>query len=119
MKSIQKLCGYLNFLTCAIFLGRAFLRRMYSKYSNCLRKGIDSKLKAHHHVRLDKEFKFNCQVWLEFLTMKESFIVNRPMIDLFGETNAIDLGFHSDASANSKLGFGTILKNKWIFFQVE
>ena len=27
-----------------------------------------SKLKQHHHVCLDAEFKADCKVWLEFLT---------------------------------------------------
>ena len=37
---------------------------MYAKYS-----GLDKqKLKAHHHVRLDAEFKFDCEVWRLFLT---------------------------------------------------
>ena len=33
VKLVQQLCGYLNFLCCAIVLGRAFMRRMYAKFS--------------------------------------------------------------------------------------
>ena len=33
VKDLQALCGYLNFLTKAIYPGRAFMRRMYSKYA--------------------------------------------------------------------------------------
>ena len=37
------------------------------------------------------------------------------MIDFAEEKNSsVDIGFYSDASAAEKLGFGSILKNKWI-----
>ena len=98
VQDLQSLCGYLNFLSKAIFPGRAFTRRMYSKFANVVNlkqgrnSGIDEsqavllksnfKLKRHHHVKLDQEFKVDCQVWLQFLTHhKLSKVVNRPMID--------------------------------------
>ena len=62
---LQELCGYLNFLCKAIFPGRPFIRRMNAKYSQVLTKG--SNLKPYHHVRLDAEFKVDCNVWLNFL----------------------------------------------------
>ena len=34
VKELQELCGYLNFLCKAIFPGRLFIQRMYSKYSH-------------------------------------------------------------------------------------
>ena len=52
---LKVLTGYLNFLTKAIFAGRTFTRRMYSKYADAAAKG----LKQHHHVRIDAEFKFD------------------------------------------------------------
>ena len=113
VRELQQLCGYLNFLTRAIFPGRAFLRRMYAKYAGCLKTSKNSKLKAHHHVRLDQEFKFDCQVWLEFLTMERQCVVNRPMVDLQAEINATDLGFHSDVSP--AYGLGAIMQKQWIF----
>ena len=49
---VQSLCGYLNFLNKAIFPGRAFTQRMYSKYAEVINKvsKVKSKLKNHHHV---------------------------------------------------------------------
>ena len=59
VKQLQVLTGYLNFLTKAIVPGRTFTRRIYSKYT-----GIDKmKLKPYHHVTIDKEFRFDCEIW--------------------------------------------------------
>ena len=52
VKNLQVLAGYLNFLSRAIFAGRAFTRRIYAKYASTKEK----KLKQHHHISLDKEF---------------------------------------------------------------
>ena len=116
---LQTLCGFLNFIGKAIFPGRAFTRRMYSKYSNAVNlKGGQTKefkLKLHHHVRLDAEFKYDCHVWLKFLTSELSNVVNRPMLDLSEKAFVRDIGFYSDASAAKSLGFGSILQNQWIF----
>ena len=94
VKELQALCGYLNFITKAVFPGKAFTQRMYSKYvrivkvhlvlhkseeANDTSGGIDLRtsqdnefcLKEHHHVRLDKEFKADCEIWLKFLTHNE------------------------------------------------
>ena len=59
VKQIQSLAGLLNFLNRAIVLGRAFTRRMYSKYEGIVKKG-DRKLKHYHHVKVDQEFKADC-----------------------------------------------------------
>ena len=53
VKDMERLAGYLNFLNRAIFPGRAFTRRMYSKYVQVIKTGPDSKLKQYHHVRID------------------------------------------------------------------
>ena len=97
VKELQSLCGFLNFIGKAVFPGRTFTRQMYSKYSTVMYlpggqvekfKGweIDAlgnrtqkfKLKPHHHVRLDTEFKSDCQIWLEFLTGQLAQVVSRP-----------------------------------------
>ena len=127
VKDLQVFCGYLNFLGKAIFPGRTFTRRMYSKYShliNCVPGGRDSsqslaaelKLKQHYHVRLDSEFKMDCKVWLEFLTGPSlQDIINRPMVDVRGHINASqEIFFYSDASAARTLGFGCVLDTKWL-----
>ena len=36
VKTLQQLCGFLNFICKAIFPGRAFTRRMYAKFSHIL-----------------------------------------------------------------------------------
>ena len=117
VKELQALCGYLNFLNRAIFPGRAFTRRMYAKYSEVM--GSDSKLKKHHHIRLDREFKFDCQVWQNFLIGKSNSVVNRPMIDRYYFQSAREIKFYSDASASEFKGFGCFLNREWIFSRWE
>ena len=123
VKDLQMLCGYLNFLCRAIHPGRVFTRCMYAKYSHV----IDTKtiwtnsgkpgLKKHHHVRLDKEFRFDCRVWLSFLESERQF--NRPMIDLQAFQTSHEISFFSDASATKSLDFGAILVECWIYGQWE
>ena len=65
VKQLQSLTGYLNFLNKAIFPGRMFTRRMYSKYTDI--KGKDGKpLRDYHHVRLDAEFHKDCGILGKF-----------------------------------------------------
>ena len=138
VKEIQSLCGYLNFLCKAIFPGRPFVRRMYSKYSSITRgtwltpqrnqdfviRDTDTNLtqfnsskktlKPYHHIRIDKEFKFDCQVWLDFLDNSNmETVVTRPMIDLLGPAKTSEeITFYSDASGS--IGFGCILNTRWL-----
>ena len=123
VRELQGLCGFLNFIGRAIFPGRAFTRRMYAKFSPKLsskgrpgaKLGKQFNLKPYHHIKLDAEFKWDCKVWLEFLQSDLKTAVNRPMIDCSEKLQAHDIGFYSDASASSILGFGSILKDQWIF----
>ena len=115
MRQLQVLTGYLNFLNKAIFPGRAFTRRIYAKYAGAL----DNDLKQYHHVRLDQEFKFDCEVWRMFLTRSMDQVVCRPMVDLDCTTSALKLNFYSDASANENLGYGTVFNSQWLFNQWE
>ena len=55
IKELQQLMGLLNFLNRAIVSGRVFTRRMYAKLKICDSKG--RRLRQHHHVKLDKEFR--------------------------------------------------------------
>ena len=110
---LQKLTGYLNFLSRAIHPGQAFTRRIYSKYLNVI--GKDSALKKHHHIRLDKEFKFDCEVWRIFVSQHMSQAVCRPLIDIDGISSSQELDFYSDLSAAETLGFGVIYKRHWMF----
>ena len=130
VRELQELCGFFNFLCRAIFPGRVFTRRMYAKYSEKVKLPIANgtisngkvqneaaRLKPSHHVRLDKEFKNDCKVWLRFLddNTKLGQIIKRPKIDVLGPfTNATEICFFSDASAAKNLGYGCIYGNKWI-----
>ena len=49
VKQLQRLCGFLNFLCKCIVPGRAFTRRLYSKFS--------SVMKPHYHVNINGEMK--------------------------------------------------------------
>ena len=114
VKQIQSLSGTLNFLNKAIFPGRAFTRRMYSKLSGKL-----TSLKQHHHVNLDGEFRQDCLVWQKFLQEGEFYSTCcRPLVDLNKKLLAKDIGFFTDATANPKLGAGGFMASgKWFFLQ--
>ena len=133
VKDLQTLCGYLNFLNHVIVPGRAFTRRMYSKFSQSIdfskvsgfkhelrtkpnRKSKGFKLKQYHPICLDSEFKLDCGIWLEFLTNSNLLkVVNWPMLDVEGFTTSQEICFYSDASRAVELGFGCILQDQWIF----
>ena len=125
VKELQKLCGLLNFIGREVSPGRMFTRCMYSKYAAVINTGVhdhseskfmdkyQSKLKQHHHVNLDKEFKMDCEVWLQFLAGDLHQVVQRPMVDLIRTLNTSEnIEFYLDAS--SKIGFGAILDNNWL-----
>ena len=78
---------------------------------------VCDKLKPHHHVKLDPEFKFDCLIWEIFLTNYRNQAVCRPMVDLLKVNSASELMFYSDASANPRLGFGAIFGKNWLFAQ--
>ena len=131
VKELQSLCGFLNFISRAVFPGRTFTRRMYAKFSKVmsLPGGNHSSqghlsmtdkgnfvLKPHHHVRLDAEFKKDCKTWLQFLD-GELEVVQWPMVDLLKQTipSSEDICFFSDASRSKNSGgFGCLLNSSWI-----
>ena len=115
VKHLQVLTGFLNFLSRAVVPGRAFTRRIYSKFANLDR----SKMKHYHHVSLDKEFKFDCEIWRFFLENAKNLAICRPMIDLNKFESATELCFYTDSSANEKLGCGGIFDRDWFFLQWE
>ena len=127
VKELQSLCGLLNFLNRAIFPGRVFTRRMYAKFANQMelpgvytdRQNLSGprvfKLKQHHHVCLDAEFKADCSVWLTFRQQSE-VSVNRPMVDVLEpELLSETLNYFTDARAAETLGFGCIFDQNWLF----
>ena len=91
VKELQQLAGFLNFLNHAIVPGRTFTRCMYTKYADTLEAKSQSKprkLKHYHHIKLDQEFKRDCQVWLEFLKVENVAAVSRPFVDFSKEVAA-------------------------------
>ena len=63
---VQKLCGFLNFLTRAIVPGRAFVRRLYAM--------APDHLKQHHHVRVKVENRMDLEIWRQFLDNQAIFL---------------------------------------------
>ena len=120
IRQIQTLTGYLNFLMKAIHAGRMFTRHMYSKCQQMEFSKSGKHLKHYHHIRLDQEFKFDCEVWKLFLTHFREASVCRPMVDYDRSTiNAKQLQFFTDASASSKLGVGAFFNGHWFYQQWE
>ena len=112
VKNLQVLTGILNFLCKAVVPGRAFLRRMYAK--------IDTKrLKPHHHVSLDVEFRADAHIWKLFLENANNTSIRRPFLDLNMEKTSIQLDFYSDASKAENLGFGGVFAKDYIWGQWE
>ena len=109
---LQKLTGHLNFINRAIVPGRAFTRRMYAKFS-----GKMATLKPYHHVRLDREFRLDCQLWELFLQNLSAVVY--PFTDLELTLNATNIGYYSDATAVENLGYGVIFGNSWMFGKWE
>ena len=115
IKHLQVLSGYLNFLSRAMHAGRTFTRRIYSKFASL----TQGKLKPHHHVKIDNELRFDCEVWRIFLENYRDIAVCRPMLDCEEMIVAEDLMFYSDAIANKRLGFGAVFNKHWLYSQWE
>ena len=117
IKQLQQLAGLLNFLNQAIFPGRAFTRRMYAKFTG---KSIQH-LKPYHHVKLDREFKEDCKVWLRFLDERTIQSVSRPFVDLSQTISAEEIGFSTDSAGGALLGFGCLCTSigEWCYAQWE
>ena len=103
---LQRICGYLNFLSKCVIPGRTFTLRLYSK--------INPKMKRHHHLRVSKEMRFDLQVWLAFLNHPSVF--SRPFMD-YSLMTANELMFYTDASANPRLGFGGFFNGDYMWQQ--
>ena len=79
IKEVQKLTGLLNFLNRAIVPRRVFTRRMYAKIETTNAQG--RKLKSHHHVTVDKEFKKDMHIWELFLEQAGASALCRLFLD--------------------------------------
>ena len=114
VKQLQRLTGYLNFLAKAIFAGHTFTRCIYAKYAK-----LGAKLKPHHHIAIDNELRFDCEIRQFFLNNFQEKVLCRPMVDLDQLISAQELNFYSDASTNHRLGMGAIYDNRWLYTQWE
>lgn len=109
VKYLQQVTGLLNFICRAVVPGRAFTRRLYSK--------VNTTMKAHHHVRVDKEMRNDLSVWRYFLSDTQALC--RPFIDFSGQLQqtAVDQDFSSDASAALDKGFACYYKGNWFAYK--
>ena len=106
LKTLQKLCGTLNFLCRCIIPGRAFTRCLYAAGAGLT--------KPHHHLNVNKEMKEDLAVWKYFLSQPDAFC--RPFIDSI-HTSPEDTDLHTDASRNFTLGAGGYCGPDWFIFQ--
>ena len=112
VKEIQQLTGFLNFLSRAIILGRAFTRRIYAFATH---KG--KQLKPHNHVKVNHELRLDLEMWNFFLHHQS--IYARPFLDLSKELISTEIDMSSDASRNSLLGMGATCQSSWCYQQWE
>ena len=120
VKQIQVLTGYLNFLTKAIVPSRTFTRRLYAKLQQKELNKQGKQLKPFHHVKIDQEMCFDCEVWRMFLNNFQVSVVCRPMIDVNDKAQtATLLEFYSDASAGKRSGFRAVFNKQWLYAQWE
>ena len=111
IKEIQQLTGILNFLNRAIVPGRVFTRHMYSKIKTV--NAQEKKLKQHHHVNLDSEFRKDASIWEIFLETAGESVICRPFTDRNMFQMSIELSFYTDASGS--IGFGCFFDGRWIY----
>ena len=104
LRQLQKVCGFLNFLSRCIVPGRAFTRRLYLSTKN-----FNGKLKPHHHVRVTGEMKQDLIMWKEFLS--HPTIYCRPFADFTDVVTAYQVNFFSDASMT---GFSALCYSNWM-----
>ena len=111
VKDIQCLTGLLNFIGKAIIPGRAFTRQMYQKLK--LTNAQGKVLKRHHHVNIDRKFKEDCQIWIQFLQLSEAQVLCRPFTDAEAFKTAQEIDFYTDSSQSRTKGFGCVYKEKY------
>ena len=70
-------------------------------------------MRQHHHIRIDAEFKLDCNTWIQFLHARTP--VARPFVDFNKSSfSAEELKFHTDAIKATHLGFGGVFNNSWL-----
>ena len=96
---LQSLIGTLQFACKAVVPGRTFFQRIIN-----LTRGVKHRF---HHIRLNKEFSRDIQMWKVFLAQwnGRSFFLDSRV------TSSLDLQLYTDAA--STVGFGGFLNGKW------
>ena len=79
----------------------------------------DTKLKAYHHIKLNQEFKLDCEICQIFLEEYRNLALSRPMVDIDVFVSSQELFLYSDASENVKLGAGAVFDKDWWVIQWE
>ena len=103
LHELQKLCGFLNHLCKCVVPGRAFIRRFYAFTAG--------KLLPHHHININREIIDDLKVWSSFLS--KPAVYSRPFVDFSRVSTTKEPFWYTDASKNSRLGFGGIFNNNW------
>ena len=93
-REVQELCGFLNFLGKCIVPGRAFTRRMYAQAQKVK--------KPHHHIPINKEFRMDLTMWMEFIMDQEIFA--RPFFEFQNDVHFSPIDFFTDASGTRGAG---------------
>ena len=101
VKTLQKLCGFLNFLCRCIVPGRAFTRRLYSY--------IAPNMAAHRHINVSRDMKQDLWTWLDFLNTPDVYC--RPFFDFSVTLVADKLDWYTDASG--KISYAGYHRNQW------
>ena len=104
---LQSLCGLLNFFCRCIIPGRAFCRRLYSRFSGVV--------KPNHHIDINSEMRLDLRMWLRFLNHQSAY--SRSFFDTTSVTKADQINFFTDASRNYRLGCGGICGKSWYALQ--
>ena len=97
VKTMQQLCGYLNFLGRSVLPGRAFTRRLYS-----VTQGHSKQLLPHHHVNVKSETGLDLETWKTFLEHSSVFSCSFMNFSKFWTTQEIQ--FYTDAAKTFSMG---------------
>ena len=101
---LQKICGFLNFLSQVILPGRAFTQRLYCPLQN-------SNLQQHHHIKISDKMFRDLRMWEKFV--KNPSIYCRSFMDFTKDCTADQINFYTDASRNFALGCSGYCERLW------
>lgn len=100
-KQVESLPGSLNFMSRAIPIGRAFLRRTID--ATCGLK------RPHHKIRVTQSMKEDLHIWLEFLKHHNGTSL---FLDRFW-TSSLSLQLYTDSACGESGGFRAFFHGSW------